>query len=202
MVAAFPQAAREFREIVFVLLSGIGRVPLGGLARPLRSTDRAIAPTSRPPARWAPGRVGRASRLQASACRPMPPPLGGWQSGPRREEKQVLQMLLAIALQSLGPPFEFLLLVRQRSSDLSPPGSPPFPARQTPRADWKGLSPIPRRALPARHFPRAKSLRTPTVSRRPAKIWGVKIFSSACSLSPEPSVSKCPARLPLSTLDT
>ena len=51
-------------------------------------------------------------------------------------------------------------------------------------------------------FSPASSRRILTVSRRPAKICGVKIFSSACSLSPEPSVSKCPARLPLSTLET
>ena len=35
---------------------------------PLRSTDRAIAQTSRPHARWVPGRVGRASRQACREC--------------------------------------------------------------------------------------------------------------------------------------
>src|ERR1035437_6550418 len=40
-----------------------------------------------------------------------------WQSQPRSEKPQFFQMLLAIPLQSLSPPFEFFLFVRQQSSD-------------------------------------------------------------------------------------
>jgi hypothetical protein len=51
-------------------------------------------------------------------------------------------------------------------------------------------------------FSTVRALRTATVSRRPAKICGGQILSSASSRSPAASVSRCPARLPLSTLDT
>ena len=37
---------------------------------------------------------------------------------------------------------------------------------------------------------------------QPGKNLRIKIFASASSLSPAPSVSRCPARLPLSTLET
>src|ERR1019366_7568864 len=53
----------------------------------------------------------------ASARQALAAAIRGWQSQPRSDEKRVLQMLLAIPLQSLGPPFEFFLFVRQRSSD-------------------------------------------------------------------------------------
>ena len=104
--------------------------------------------------------------------------------------------------QSLGPALRLLLPRRQRGGDparlaarLPPAGKRRAQVRRAPAA--KSASSWARAAISGRQL-----LRTPSVSRRPAKTCGERIFSSGSSLRPELSVSRCPARLPLSTLET
>ena len=80
---------------------------------------------------------------------------------------------------------------RQNLPVASNPAMPPdgVCASSASSCDISGFSPVSR-------------FTSASVSRKPRKICGSRIFSSTSPRNPQDSVSKCPARLPLSTLET